>query len=185
MRSIEIRRHSYTKKGEGRGRGSHLSAEGVALARELGHHMGPFDLVLTSHSPRTLETALAMGFAVTDQLEVLGEITPEVVEEIGHHERWSWGQPFVRFAEFVERDGPTAIMGRRQRDAWQQALEAAPPNGKMLIISHGRVIESGLVTCLPDADFSAWGASFGHCEGVKMDYAEGRFTNIQFRRIPT
>jgi hypothetical protein len=64
MRIIQIRRHSYTKKGEARGRGSHLSAEGVALAREIGSQIGPFDLVLTSHSPRTLETAIAMGFAV-------------------------------------------------------------------------------------------------------------------------
>ena len=59
MPTIEIRRHSYTKKGESRGKGSHLSAEGVALAREIGHHIGPFDLVLTSDSPRTLETAIS------------------------------------------------------------------------------------------------------------------------------
>jgi hypothetical protein len=33
MRWLEVRRHSLTKKGPARGRGSHLSAEGVALAR--------------------------------------------------------------------------------------------------------------------------------------------------------
>jgi hypothetical protein len=36
MRTIGIRRHSYTKKGEARGKGSHLSAQGVALARQIG-----------------------------------------------------------------------------------------------------------------------------------------------------
>ncbi len=40
MRTIEIRRHSYTKKGEARGKGSHLSPEGVTLAREIGNHIG-------------------------------------------------------------------------------------------------------------------------------------------------
>jgi hypothetical protein len=130
MRTIEIRRHSYTKKGEARGRGSHLSAEGVALAREIGSQIGPFDLVLTSQSPRTLETAVAMGFAVDEQLEALGDIPQEVIEEIGHHERWAWEYPFLTFARFVDRGGPTARMGKRQEEAWMNALESAPANGK-------------------------------------------------------
>lgn len=182
MRTIEIIRHSYTKKGEARGKGSHLSAEGVALAREIGNHIGTFDLVLTSHNPRTLETAIAMGFAVDEQLEALGDITPEVMEEIGHHERWTWEYPFLTFAQFVDRGGPTARMGKRQQEAWMNALESAPANGSLLVISHGRVIESGLVTCIPDGDFISWGAPFRHCEGIKMNYAEGRFTDVQFRR---
>jgi len=184
MRTIEIRRHSYTKKGEARGRGSHLSAEGVALAREIGSQIGPFDLVLTSHSPRTLETAIAMGFAVDEQLEAIGDIPPEVVEEIGHHERWAWEYPFLTFARFVECGGPTARMGKRQEEAWMNALEWAPANGSVLVISHGRVIESGLVTCILDGDFASWGAPFRHCEGVKMNYVEGRFTDVQFIRNP-
>jgi broad specificity phosphatase PhoE len=184
MRTIEIRRHSYTKKGDGRGRGSHLSPEGVILARTVGQSLGPFELVLTSAIPRTLETALAMGFAVSDQLEVLGEIPSAVAEEIGHHDRWNWDKPFIRFAEFIKRNGPTAEMGREQREVWQLALESVPTDAHVLIISHGRVIESGLATCFPDTDFSTWGAPFEHCEGVVMNYAEGQFSNPQFRRIP-
>jgi len=88
MRTLEIRRHCFTKKGEGRGKGSHLSQEGVTQARAIGAQIGPFDLVLTSQLPRTLETALAIGFAVDEQLAVLGEIQPAVWDEIGHHERW-------------------------------------------------------------------------------------------------
>jgi broad specificity phosphatase PhoE len=185
MRAIEIRRHSYTKKGEDRGRGSYLSAEGVALARVVGQHLGPFELVLTSSIPRTLETALAMGFAVSDQWDVLGDIPPAVVDEIGHHDRWHWDQPFARFAEFVALNGPTAEMGHRQRATWQRALDSVSPEGQVLIISHGRVIEAGLITCFPDVDFSIWGAPFRHCEGVRMEYKEGRFANLEFRRLPT
>ena len=75
MSTIEIQRHCFTKKGQARGKGSHLSADGVLQARRIGEQImgeqiGPFDLVLTSHIPRTLETALAMGFAVDEQLEV-------------------------------------------------------------------------------------------------------------------
>src|ERR1700722_14239343 len=111
MRSIEIRRHSYTKKGADRGKGSHLSARGVAVAREIGKHSSPFDLVLTSLVPRTLETALAMGCAVDDPRDILGDIPLDVLEEIGHHDRWHWADPFARFARFVESGGPTARLG--------------------------------------------------------------------------
>jgi hypothetical protein len=40
VRTIEIRRDSFTEKGKSRGRGSHLSTPGMALARELGAEMG-------------------------------------------------------------------------------------------------------------------------------------------------
>ncbi len=51
-RWLEIRRHSLTKKGPARGRGSHLSAQGVALARAVGPELGPAAYVLTSAAPR-------------------------------------------------------------------------------------------------------------------------------------
>jgi broad specificity phosphatase PhoE len=183
MRTIEIRRHSYTKKGDGRGKGSHLSQEGVALARRIGGEIGPFDLVLTSLVPRALETALAMGFAVNDCLEALGDLSPAVSAEIGYHERWAWEAPFVRFAHLVCQGGATTRMAEQQREAWLRALESVPAGGCVLIISHGRIIESGLVACIPDGDFAAWGPSFQHCEGVRMSFDEGRFQGIQLRRV--
>jgi broad specificity phosphatase PhoE len=180
---IEVRRHTYTKKGLERGKGSHLSAEGVRLARTIGEAIGPFDLVLTSEVPRTLETAIAMGFAVDEQLQALGDISEEVVSELGHHERWTWDTPFARFAAFVACGGPTALMGRRQQEIWLEALESVPPDGSVLIVSHGRVIEVGLVTSLPDEDFTAWGAPFSHCEGVRLQYERGRFTGWELLRV--
>jgi hypothetical protein len=69
MRWLEVRRHSHTKKDAAQSRGSHLSAEGVSLARLVGESLGPFALVVTSESPRAIETAVAMGFAVDDTVE--------------------------------------------------------------------------------------------------------------------
>jgi broad specificity phosphatase PhoE len=155
----------------------------LTRSRTLGTASGPFDLVLISISPRTLETAIAMGFAVDDQLQALGDIPAEVVDEIGHQERWSWEAPFVRFAQVVAHGGATAQMGRRQYQAWVQAVESLPPHGQVLVISHGRVIEAGLVTCFPDGAFAAWGAPFQHCEGVRLQYAASRFTEVHFLRL--
>jgi len=44
-----------------------------------------------------------MGFAVDEQLESLGDFPPEVIEEIGHHERWDWEYPFTTFARLIDR----------------------------------------------------------------------------------
>src|SRR5262245_46512870 len=112
MRTIEIHRHCYTRKAPIRGSGSHLSREGVEQARRIGDGIGPFDRVLTSAVPRTLETAIAMGFAVDSQLDVLGAIPPDVWAEIGHHERWEWDAAFATFARFAPPRDP-----RRGSDA--------------------------------------------------------------------
>ena len=123
-----------------------------------------------------------MGFAVDEQLGVLGDIPTEVWEEIGHQERWTWNEPFFLFAEFIARNGPTAQMGKRQQEAWTLVLESVPENGNVLIISHGRVIESGLVSSVPDGSFASWGDPFHHGEGVRMQYQEGQFYSMEFQR---
>jgi hypothetical protein len=55
---------------------SFLSAEGVALAREIGNHIGPFDLVLTNYSLRTLETALAGGSRLLSAIRIQSTPAP-------------------------------------------------------------------------------------------------------------
>jgi broad specificity phosphatase PhoE len=178
MPEIEIRRHSCTKKGPGRGHGSHLSADGVLLAREVGRVIGPFDLVLASEVPRTVETAVAMGFAVDHQVSVPDDTGYEALTRIGHHERWSWSEPWVRFAELVRAGGPVAVFGCWLRQTWAEALESVVEGGRVLVISHGRDIESGVVACLDDfqpEEFKTWGEPLHQCEGVRLSYADGRF----------
>ena len=105
MRTVEIRRHSYTKKGDERGRGSHLSAEGVSLARSVGMSMQRPDAVLASPFPRTVETALAFGFSVDDTYEV-GEGDPW--GGIPVHAWWEWEQPYVEVARRIAQDHDVA-----------------------------------------------------------------------------
>ncbi len=124
-----------------------------------------------------------MGFAVDEQLEALGHSPPGVFEEAGHHERWSWQAPFLRLAELISRGGPTARMGNQVREIWTQALESVSPNGRVLVISHGLIIEVGLVTCIPDGYFATWGTPFHHLEGVEMQYNDGHFTDVRFLRV--
>src|SRR4051812_18346376 len=66
VRTIEHRRHTMRAKP-----GQHLTQEGVDLARRVGDGMGRFDRVVTSRVPRAYETAIAMGYAVDEQVEAL------------------------------------------------------------------------------------------------------------------
>ncbi len=164
MRVLEVRLHSLVKDHV------HLSQAGIELAGRVGADMGPFDRVVTSHITRTLETAVAMGFAVDDQWSVLGEIEPDVWAEVGHHERWDWDEPFAAFARLVEVGGATARLGHAQAEAWRAILRDLPEDGRALVVSHGRVIEAGAVACVPNVDHAAWGQPFGKCEGLRLAY---------------
>jgi broad specificity phosphatase PhoE len=182
MRWLEVRRHSLTKKGAARGRGSHLSAEGVALARLVGASLGPFARVVTSASPRAVETALAMGFAVDDTMELPSGY---VAGEVEHHQQWRWLRPYSAYAELLGRGGGLPAVAETYRVAWTGVVEAVPEGAAALVVCHGGGIEPGLVACLPDADHGSWGAPFGHCDGARLDFEDGRFVSVQFRRAPS
>ena len=179
MRWLEIRRHALTKKGEARGRGSHLSAEGVALARAVGACLGPFAKVVASPVPRTAETALAMGFAVDDIVDLPSGYVPGLLD---HHAQWSWPHPYARYAELIAQGGAVAHIAATIRTALIRIVAAVPDGSAALLISHGGTIEPALVACLPDADHTSWGAALSHLDGARLTFDNGTFVDIQLRR---
>lgn len=182
MRVLEVRRHAFTKKGPERGRGSHLSQAGVDLARRIGKHAGPFDLVQVSPIPRTMETAIAMGFAVDDVVEALGPENPELYREIGHHERWGWANPFAEFARLIELGNETTALSKLVHAHLRFVLSQVPPGGRALAISHGRVIECGVIPFASSDDYAAWGEPFGHGEGVRIVQADDDTFTVELVR---
>jgi broad specificity phosphatase PhoE len=179
MRWLELRRHSLTKKGEGRGRGSHLSSEGVALARAVGATLGDFAHVVASPEPRTTETALAMGFAVEEIVDLPASHTSG---EVQHHEQRTWPHPYARYAEIIARGNGLADVAARCRAILVRIVAAVPDGTAALVISHGGTVEPALVACLPDADHASWGEAFNHCDGARLAFHDGRFVHIEFRR---
>jgi broad specificity phosphatase PhoE len=77
---------------------------------------------------------------------------------------------------------PRLYQEGRGTQTWVAALESIPVTGQVLIISHGRIIETGLVTCLPPGDFAAWGMPFQHGEDVRLGYEQGQFTLVEWLR---
>src|SRR5690349_11487808 len=177
MRVLEVRRHSLVRDHV------HLSQAGVDFARRVGAGLGPFDRVVTSQITRTLETAIALGFAVDEQLADLGLIDAEVWAEIGHHERWGWAEPFATFARLVRRGGATARLAAMQEAIWRATIHGVPEGGQALVVSHGRIIELGAIACFPDADHATWGTPFDKCEGVRLTYEGDRWSGIEFIRL--
>jgi broad specificity phosphatase PhoE len=181
VRYLEVRRHSLRKASGG----SQLSQAGVDLGRRLGASIGPFERVATSVSPRARETAIAMGFAVDQELVTLiDEDAPAAEFEAN---RWSEAaQPFVTLAQIVSAGGPTLAFGRALVTLWRDLVIALPEGGSALVIGHSGQIEVALVTCFLDADHAAWGGAFDCCEGARLSYDGDppRFTAVSILREP-
>lgn len=180
MRWLEVRRHSITKKSTIRAPGSHLSQEGVALARRVGSSLGLFAYVVTSASPRAIETALAIGYAVDDTVDLPSGYLPG---RIDHHDQWHWPEPYRRYAELVAQLPCLAAVADAHRTLWIRLLAAVPEGAAVLVVCHGGGIEPALVSCLPHADHGSWGPPFGHCDGARLCFDRASFVGIDFHRV--
>jgi broad specificity phosphatase PhoE len=179
MKTLEIRRHSFRKQGAG----SQLSQEGVNYARRLGESMGPFARVVTSVVPRARETAIAMGFAVDQEIVTLAS-DEDFYAEAEASRWWEASQPFAALAEVVAAKGPTWRYAHALVASWRDILTSLPDGAAALVIAHSGDLEIALVACFPAADHAAWGGLFGHCEGARLvfDGEPERFTNVEILR---
>ncbi|MCE9645008.1 MAG: hypothetical protein K8S20_03330 [Chloroflexi bacterium] len=169
MKILEIRRHSIRT-------GDHLSQTGVTLARLVGQNIGPFDRVVTSTLPRALETALAMGFAVDEQNELLSTYGNAVEKEA------PWPQPFGVYAEIIRNGGPAARYAHKLARYYAGVMEYISEGRSALAINHGGVVELGVVGCLPEFDFSSWSEPVNYCEGARL-YWENKFIRAEVLRV--
>ena len=157
MPLIEHRRHSWRSP-----TGKHLTQQGVDLARRVGETMGEFDLVVTSNLPRAYETAIAMGYAVNRKEKVLGEL--DMADDL------DWTLGCVEFARAARSSKATAKACRKQAELLSEIAASLSADGRALVVSHGGVIEAGVVGLLPEYDYSAWGPACERCEGVRMQF---------------
>ena len=172
MKYLEIRRHTMRLKP-----GVHISPEGVALAKKVGGSMGPFARVVTSCLPRAQETAVAMGFAVDEAIEILGDFPENLKGEI------DWDAPFATLRESLLRSKKVAGFAMTLLQALCKIMEHSPEEQRALVISHGGLIELALVAGFPETDVSSWGADFGFCEGAVISFDNERFEGIRFIRV--
>jgi broad specificity phosphatase PhoE len=179
MKFLEIRRHSFRKKGGG----SQLSQEGVSFARRLGASMGPFECVATSVVPRTRETAIAMGFAVDQEL-VTFEFSDDMYAELEANRWWEAPLPFANLAALIATKGPTWRYAHSLASLWRDIVLSLSEGASALVIGHSGEIETALVACLPNGDHASWGVPFGPCEGARLHFGgnPAHFLSVEILR---
>ena len=158
--------------------GQHLTQAGVDLARRVGVGMGRFGRVLTSRVPRAYETAIAMGYAVDEQLEALSATPDGLGAEV------DWRAGCAVFARAARADGVTARYARQLGDVMRSIAAALPEGGRALVVSHGGIVEASAVGCRPDDDFAGWGPSCGYCEGIRLSFEGDRCVAVELMRVP-
>lgn len=171
MKYLEHRRHTMRIKP-----GVHLSQEGIDLAKRIGSTMGPFSKVVTSTVPRAIETALVFGFAVDEMIEELSTLGSQIDEEIGNGS-------FEDISKAIQENGATARYGRMQIDLFNRILSEIDEGERALVVSHGGIVEIGLVTMTPDADHSKWGEPFDYCEGFRVGIEDGKYVTVELLRV--
>ena len=132
---------------------------------------------MTSTVPRAYETAIAMGFAVDEQLAALNTLGGGVEQEV------DWRRGCAAFACVVHQGGATAAFASRQAALWRQIVLSVPDGGRVLVITHGGIVEAGTVGCLPTADYTAWGPSCDYCEGVELHFDDDHWVSARLLRL--
>lgn len=172
MHYLEVRRHTGRDKPN-----PHVNQAGVALARRTGESMGPFVRVFSSPAARCVETALAMGFAVTDESTDLKPYGDDVEREVmGETSFADWSRAY-------KRGGAAARFAKHQARFWVQIVSGLPDGGAALAVTHGGVIELGAIGCLPEADHESWGEALWVCEGVRIAFEGDAAKDIQILRV--
>jgi hypothetical protein len=172
MKIIEVRRHSIrTKPSE------HLSQQGVSLARLVGQNLGPCDRVVTSTKPRAFETAIAMGFAVDEQNELMNSYGNDVEREA------PWPLSLAGYAEVVSMSGSAAKYANELAAVYAKLANYLADGRAALVINHGGVAELGAIACLPESDHFSWGSHFECCEGIRLFWEDGKFVQGEMLRV--
>jgi broad specificity phosphatase PhoE len=139
MRYLEVRRHSARVKPS-----AHLSREGVDLARRVGATLGPFARVLTSPVTRAVETAVAMGFAIDDDLPELGT---DHLPAVGPEVDFTGG--YVAWAVAARAGGNMSPYVRDQAALWSRLVAGLRDGEAALVIGHEGIMEGGASGACP------------------------------------
>jgi len=172
MRILEVRRHSHRHSPA-----LHLSQTGVDLARRVGAGPGKFDRVITGTLPRAFETAIAMGYAVDEQIEQLGMMNDAVTAAI------QWNAGYTAWMKAAHNS--PVVAQYTQALAWllRSLVSVLPDGGRALIISHGGIVEAGSVGCVPATMRFADDAACGYCEGVRLTFDGETVVNTEMLRV--
>ena len=161
MVEFQIRRHSI------QGSSKHLSIAGVKLAKLQNEK--PFDLVITSPIQRAMETAIALGSAITETNEILGFLPKEVQVSV------PYSAGFEAFKAALN-NYPELDQCRQKYELFFRACLSNLESGqRALFISHAGAVEMLILACLPNIDLNSLPHSVSQLEGASITYDGSQF----------
>ncbi len=172
MRTLEIRRHTHRNVPQ-----PHVSQLGVDLARRTGDEMGKFDRVITSTVLRAFETALAMGYAIDEQIEHIGMMSDEVTAAV------QWNAGFTAWLKASRNSREVSQYTQALGELLRSIVRTLPDGGRGLIISHGGIVEAATIGCLPADTHFADDAACGYCEGVRLTFDDKAVVSVEMLRV--
>jgi len=143
----------------------------------VGNETGKFDRVVTSTVPRAFETAIAMGYAVDEQIEQFGLMSDEVSAAI------QWNAGFTAWMTTAQHSPIVAQYTRTLVDVLRSIARPLPDDGRALIISHGGIVEACVIGCLSASTRFADDAACGYCEGVRLTFDGDAVVNFEMLRV--
>ena len=133
--------------------GNNLNQEGIDLAIRAGNKFkiskNNIDFTITSKITRAIQTAVAMGISVNETCDELWEYgggfsVPEIKENSQHRE------DMLRFMN--------------------ESIAKIEDRQTLLMVSHGGVVATSLLSCVEDVDLSHLDPWFSYCEGFKLEF---------------
>ncbi len=173
MKTLIIRRHAQRTKP-----GQNLSQTGINLAKRVTLDTQHFDLVATANIPRAIQTAIAFGHEVTMLNDALGHLPKKIFAKCG------WTKALPQMSVAISNHKSVANFARTQANLWKNIAHQIPNSGHALIISHGAIIELGMLASLPDANHKNWGPAIGYCEGIRLTI-KGNIITGEILRVPS
>ena len=135
--------------------------------------------MVTSPIPRAVETAEALGLTIDGVLPELA-LVPDSVQRVLD------AFPPRSFADYVQltrRRREMAEYARQQAELMRDQLVRVPDGGRLLLISHGAVIELGAAAARPN-DALGFGEPAGYVEGVRLTMDGDTWVRGEVLRLP-
>ena len=63
-----------------------------------------------------------------------------------------------------------------------ELVNRVPDEGRILVVSHGGIVEASVFGCLPELDVTDWGESIAVCEGIELAWDNGKWVGARVIR---
>jgi broad specificity phosphatase PhoE len=174
MRTLQHRRHSRRDP-----TGAHLNEAGLALARRVAPGLPRFARAVTSPRPRAVETAEALGYRVDATIPELAELPDDAgVESVEEFRRMD----VPRYVRLLGESPSFRRYAGDQAELWRRELARVADGEALLMVSHGTIIEAGMLAALP-ALRDGGGGPLDYLEGVELRLEGGRWVGGSVLRV--